>query len=120
MPPRMTDDDLPQDPRTPQRFATRVSGEEWQASIKNVSDPVRIVKVSRIGLELDTIAPLTAGGRYSIRLAHAGEITDTVFYVLRCAQIDGAPTPNFRSAGLFVETLSRKDLPEVIPDKHPK
>jgi len=39
--------------------------------------------------------------------------------VLRCpAHRNGGERPTYRPAGLFVETLERLDLPEVIPP-HP-
>jgi len=114
-----TDDDSTDDPRLAQRFATRVSGAEWSASVKGLEDPVTVRKLSRIGLEVETTTSLVPGARYMITLTHEGESTETVFYVLRCAREDGDPG-RFRAAGLFVETLSRQDLPEIIPDSPPR
>jgi len=109
----------PEPDRKPQRFAKRISGEGWSAAVKNVPGPVRVLKLSRIGLELETDSPLEGGARYRIELSHGGETTRTTFYVLRCpAHRNGGERPTYRPAGLFVETLERLDLPEIIPP-HP-
>src|SRR5437016_14358330 len=73
-------------PRTPQRFAARVSGDGWDAQIPGRSDRVRVLHISRIGLELESNTNLDTGGRYPIRLTHGGETTSTTFYVLRCPE----------------------------------
>ncbi|HWC66117.1 MAG TPA: hypothetical protein VG777_08540 [Thermoanaerobaculia bacterium] len=99
-----------------QRFAKRVSGEGWTAEVAGVAGEVRVLKLSRIGIEIETVDPLESGARYPIRLTHGGETTRTTFYVLRCPEHrNGRERPSFRPAGLFVETLERTDLPEVIP-----
>ncbi len=105
--------------RKPQRFAKRISGEGWTAAMNRVPGPVRVLKLSRIGLEIETDAPLEGGARYPIELSHGGETTRTTFYVLRCPEHrNGQERPKWRPAGLFVETLERRDLPEIIPP-HP-
>jgi hypothetical protein len=110
----------PEASRKPQRFAKRISGDGWLAAVKNVRGPVRVLKLSRIGLELETDSPLEGGARYSIELSHAGETTKTTFYVLRCPEHrNGSERSTYRPAGLFVETLERRDLPEIIPPHHP-
>ncbi len=109
----------PEPGRKPQRFAKRISGEGWVAAVKNVRGPIRVLKLSRIGLELETDAPLEGGARYPIELSHGGETTKTTFYVLRCPEHrNGGAQSTYRPAGLFVETLERGDLPEMIPP-HP-
>jgi hypothetical protein len=113
------DINLPEAGRKPQRFAKRISGEDWIAAVKNVPGPIRVLKLSRIGLELETGSRLEGGARYPIELSHGGETTRTTFYVLRCPEHrNGKQTPTYRPAGLFVETLERRDLPEIIPP-HP-
>jgi hypothetical protein len=110
---------VPDAGRKPQRFAKRISGEGWTAAVKSVRGPVRILKLSRIGLELETDSPLEGGARYPIELSHGGETTQTTFYVLRCPEHrNGREHSTWRPAGLFVETLERRDLPEIIPP-HP-
>jgi hypothetical protein len=105
--------------RKTQRFAKRISGEGWTASMKNLAGTVRVLKLSRIGIELETDSALEGGARYPIELTHAGETTRTTFYVLRCPEHrNGRDRATFRPAGLFVETLERHDLPEIIPP-HP-
>ena len=100
----------------PQRFAKRISGEGWSADVQGVEGIVRVLKLSRIGLELETASSLEAGKRYPIHLTHGGETTRTTFYVLRCPEHhNGRERPTYRPAGLFVETLERHDLPEIIP-----
>lgn len=109
----------PEQERMPQRFAKRISGDGWTAAVKKVPGPVRVLKLSRIGLELETHSPLEGGARYPIELSHGGETTRTTFYVLRCPEHrNGRERPTYRPAGLFVETLERGDLPEIIPP-HP-
>jgi len=102
--------------RSRQRFATRVPGDRWEAQIKGVPPPVRVVRLSRTGIELETDKALEVGARYSIRLGHGGKTTDTTFYVLRCPEEKNGEKRTYRPAGLFVETLDRADLPAVIPD----
>ncbi|HKB71915.1 MAG TPA: hypothetical protein VKH46_13795 [Thermoanaerobaculia bacterium] len=107
--------------RTGQRFAKRISGEGWAAAIKGVRGDVRVLKVSRIGIEIETECPLENGGRYPIRLTHGGETTQTTFYVLRSPEhrnVHARQPLTYRPAGVFVETLERRDLPEFIPP-HP-
>ena len=100
----------------PQRFAKRISGEGWNAEVQGVDGAIRVLKLSRIGLELETRSPLEGGKRYPIHLTHEGETTRTTFYVLRCPEHhNGREAPTYRPAGLFVETLERGDLPEIIP-----
>jgi hypothetical protein len=99
-----------------QRFAKRISGAEWKAEVDGMEHPVRVLKLSRIGLEIETDAPLKTDGRYRIRLTHAGRTTSTIFYVLRCPEHGNGAARIYRPAGLFVETLDRPDLPETIPD----
>jgi len=105
--------------RKPQRFAKRISGEGWGAEIQGLPGTVRVLKLSRIGIEIETDAPLEGGARYPIHLTHGGETTRTTFYVLRCPEHrNGRERPTYRPAGLFVETLERGDLPEIIPPHH--
>ena len=99
-----------------QRFAKRVSGEGWTAEIAGVAGDVRVLKLSRIGIEIETAGSRESGARYPILLRHAGETTRTTFYVLRCPEHrNGHARSTWRPAGLFVETLERADLPEIIP-----
>jgi hypothetical protein len=99
-----------------QRFAKRIPGEGWTAEIDGVDGDVRVLKVSRIGIEIETADPLETGARFPIRLTHGGETTRTTFYVLRCPERgNGRERPSWRPAGVFVETLDRRDLPEIIP-----
>jgi hypothetical protein len=101
-----------------QRFAKRVSGDGWSAEVDGVAGEVRVLKVSRIGIEIETAGPLESGARYPIRLAHGGETTRTTFYVLRCPEHrNGRGRSTWRPTGIFVETLDRKDLPEIIPTR---
>ena len=119
--PAMTDEkNAPEAPgRIPQRFAKRISGEGWTAEVQGVSGEVRVLKLSRIGLEIETGSPLKGGARYPIRLTHGDETTSTTFYVLRCPEYhNGRDRTTFRPAGLFSETLEREDLPEIIPHPH--
>ncbi len=104
----------------PQRFAKRISGEGWTADVSGVDGNIRVLKLSRIGLELETSSPLEGGKRYPIELTHGGETTRTTFYVLRCPEQRNGREPTWRPAGLFVETLDRGDLPEIIPASPPK
>lgn len=99
----------------PQRFATRIPGEGWEALIEGVPEPVRVVRLSRIGIELETETALEPGTRYPIRLAHGGKTTSTTFYVLRSPEHANGERRTYRMAGLFVETLDRDDLPAMIP-----
>jgi hypothetical protein len=99
-----------------QRFAKRVSGGQWNAEIVGITKPVRVVKVSRIGIELDSGSVLEVGARYRIHLTHNGETTKTTFYVLRCPHHGKGTERVYRPVGLFAETLNRADLPETIPD----
>jgi hypothetical protein len=99
-----------------QRFAKRVSGAQWKAEVTGISESVRVLKLSRIGIELEIDSALEAGARYRIQLAHNGETTHTIFYVLRCPPHGQGTARVYRPAGLFVETLDRADLPETIPD----
>jgi hypothetical protein len=104
--------------RPPQRFATRIPGDGWEALVAGIAAPVRVIRLSRIGIELETEASLEAGTRYPIRLTHAGKTTSTTFYVLRSPEhANGAR--KYRTAGLFVETLDRDDLPAMIPPSSP-
>ena len=116
----MSEEDHPGRPpaRKPQRFATRVSGESWDALVDGLAGAVRVLRISRIGIEIETDTGLEIGARYPIRLTHAGETTITTFYVLRCPEHRNAARTTFRPAGLFVETLDRDDLPALIP-AHP-
>jgi hypothetical protein len=113
----MTDQRDPSDPsgRPPQRFATRIPGDGWEAFVAARPEPVRVIRLSRIGIELETESPLEAGSRYPIRLAHAGKTTATTFYVLRSPEHPHGARRTYRVAGLFVETLDREDLPAMIP-----
>ena len=105
----------------PQRFAKRVSGEGWSAVVPGVDGELRVLKLSRIGLELETQSPLEGGKRYPILLTHDDETTRTTFYVLRCPEChNGRERPTYRPAGLFVETIERRDLPEIIPPNRTK
>jgi hypothetical protein len=113
----MTDHRDPGDPpgRPPQRFATRIPGDGWEAFVGRMPEPVRVRRLSRIGIELEMESPLEAGSRYPIRLTHAGKTTATTFYVLRSPEHAHGARRTYRVAGLFVETLERDDLPAMIP-----
>ena len=102
--------------RKPQRFATRVSGGQWKADIAGISGTVRVLEVSRTGIKLETQSALEVGDRYRIHLTHRGETTKTTFYVLRCPHHGTGAERVYHPAGLFVETINRDDLPNVIPD----
>lgn len=117
----MSPEDDPKGPagRRPQRFATRISGESWDALVDGLAGDVRVLRISRIGIELETETSLETGARYPIRLTHAGETTRTTFYVLRCPERRNAAGTSYRPAGLFVETLDRDDLPALIPTHPP-
>ena len=101
--------------RPPQRFATRIPGDGWEALVTGIPEPVRVIQLSRIGIELETEASLEAGTRYPIRLKHGGRTTSTTFYVLRSPEQANGARRKYRTAGLFVETLDRDDLPAMIP-----
>jgi hypothetical protein len=102
--------------RSRQRFAARIPGDRWEAQVRGIPTPVRVVRLSRTGIELETDKALDIGARYAIRLGHGGKTTDTTFYVLRCPEEKNGAKRTYRPAGLFVETLDRADLPAVIPD----
>jgi len=85
------------------------------AHVARKPEPVRVIRLSRIGIELEMESPLEAGSRYPIRLTHVGKTTSTTFYVLRCAEHTHGARRSYRVAGLFVETLERADLPGMIP-----
>ena len=101
--------------RKSQRFAKRVSGGQWKADVEGIAEPVRVLAISRIGIELETGSALEVGARYRIRLTHSGETTTTTFYVLRCPRRGKGSASVYRPAGLFAETLNRADLPDTIP-----
>ncbi|MGH7488735.1 MAG: hypothetical protein ACREMY_24510, partial [bacterium] len=82
------------------------------------SQPVRVLEISRIGIELETDSVLEVGARYGIGLTHHGETTKTDFYVLRCPRHGKGPGRVYRPAGIFAETLNRADLPDAIPGAH--
>jgi hypothetical protein len=113
----MTDERDPRDSseRPPQRFATRIPGDGWEAFVGGMAEPVRVLRLSRIGIELESEVLLEAGTRYPIRLRHAGKTTTTTFYVLRSPERGKDGKRVYRLAGLFVETLDRDDLPAMIP-----
>ena len=83
-----------------------------------MSESVRVLEVSRIGIQLETGLALEAGARYRIQLTHNGETTKTIFYVLRCPRHGKGSGRVYRPVGLFAETLNRDDLPATIPDAH--
>lgn len=96
------------------RSARRVPGEGFVARVEGIDGRTSVVNLSRMGIALETEAPLEAGQRCSLELEGPAGLERVDFYVVRCEErgADGATT--YLSAGLFVEKLKRRDLPKVV------
>jgi hypothetical protein len=96
------------------RSARRIPGEGFTARIEGVAGTVVVVNLSRMGIALETDAPLEAGQRCAIELLGPAGAERVDFYVVRCEPRGTNGHGTFLTAGLFVEKLRRRDLPKVV------
>jgi hypothetical protein len=96
------------------RSARRVPGDGFRALVDGVEGMTSVVNVSRMGIALETDIPLRAGQRWSLELTGPAGLERVDFYVVRCEERAGDGHATYLTAGLFVEKLRRRDLPNVI------
>jgi hypothetical protein len=99
------------------RFSKRTPGKGWTARIQGWRGKLLVTNISPTGIALESSKPFQPYRRYPVVLSREGRATETQFYVVRCDEIqEASPSRRFRSAGLFVTTLDRPDLPAAIPN----
>lgn len=99
------------------REENRISGEGWAVRLDGFDGEASIVNVSRKGIALETTEPLANDRRWSLELTGPAGRDVVDFYVVRCESLSGSTNgPTYLSAGLFVEKLRRRDLPNVLHD----
>jgi hypothetical protein len=106
-------------PSKRRRFSKRVPGKGWTARVPGWRGKLLVTNISPTGIALESSKPFQHDRRYPIVIDREGRATETQFYVVRCDEIpEASPSRRFRSAGLFVTTLERPDIPAMIPDDH--
>jgi hypothetical protein len=99
------------------REENRISGDGWAVRVDGLDGDAAIVNVSRKGIALETTEPLANDRRWSLELTGPAGRDVVDFYVVRCESLSGSiDRPTYLSAGLFVEKLRRRDLPNVLHD----
>lgn len=102
------------------RFSKRMRGEGWSAKIQGWRGKLLVANISPTGIALESSKAFQQYRRYPITIDRGGRATETQFYVVRCDEIqEASPSRRFRSAGLFVTTIERPDLPAAIPTGRP-
>jgi hypothetical protein len=102
------------------RFSKRFPGKGWTARIQGWKGHLVVTDISPTGIALESSHPFPQDRRYQVVIEREGIATETQFYVVRCDEIrEAIPSRRFRSAGLFVTTLERPDIPAVIPADRP-